>query len=156
MMFAVAETFMKRFFFSLTTATLLLVCFTTLQAQSKNDKLVLEITTLRQQLTTAIKQRDKKTLGEIYANDFTHIHASGQVDDKTKRIAALVSGDLTIESAEVSEISIRIYNKSTAVAVGNSTITDAEQKPTKYRWTIVYVKSGKKWQIAASQATKIV
>lgn len=147
---------MKRIFFSWMTATLLFVCFTMVQAQNKNEKLVLEITTLRQQLTTAIKQRDKKTLGEIYADDFTHTHASGQVDDKTKRIAALVSGDLTIESAEVNEIDIRFYNNSAAVAVGQSTITDAQQKPMKYRWTVVYVKSGKKWKIAASQATKVI
>lgn len=146
---------MKRIFFSLMTATFIFVCSTTLLAQSNDDKLVLEITTLQQRLTTAIKQSDKKTLGEIYADDFTHTHASGQVDDKQKRIAALSSGELTIESAKVNEINIRIYNKSTAIAVGQSTIMDENQKQTKYRWTICYVKLKNQWRIVASQATRL-
>jgi hypothetical protein len=133
---------------------LIFIGFSTIQAQTKNEKSVNEIKTLRSELVKAIKQRDRKTLEEIYADDFTHTHASGQIDDKTKRLSALVSGNLTIESAEVGEIDIRIYNKNTAIAVGQSSITDAE-KTTKYRWTIVYVKTGKKWKIAASQATKI-
>ncbi len=122
---------------------LCLVCFSAISAQT-NEKLTAKITVLRGKLVDAIKARDKKTLEEIYAEDFTHTHASGQVDDKTKRLAALVSGDLTIESAQVDEIKIRFYNKNTAIAVGQSQIENV-----KYRWTIVYVKSGKNWKIAA-------
>ena len=146
---------MKRIFFSLITAIFLLVFSAVIQAQSKSDKLILEITTLRQQLATAIKQSDKKTLGEIYADDFTHTHASGQVDDKERRITALSSGELTIESAQVDEINIRVYGKSTAVAIGQSTITDTNQKQTKYHWTICYVKLKNQWRIVASQATRL-
>lgn len=142
---------MKRLFSGLAAAAaFFLFCFVEIRAQDKNDKLTAEITVLRQKLITAIKERDRKTLETLYANDFTHTHASGQVDDKTKRIAALVSGDLTIESAKVDEINIRFYGKRTAVAVGQSTID-----PTKYRWTLVYVKSKNRWQIAASQATRL-
>ena len=137
------------------TTLLCLVCFSAVNAQNKDDKQIAEIKTLRTTLVEAIKKRDKKTLEELYANDFTHTHASGQIDNKTKRIAALISGDLTIESAEVKEINIRIYNKSTAIAVGQSSITDANQKTTDYRWTIVYVKTKNRWQIVSSQATKI-
>lgn len=124
-------------------------------AQTKNDKSAAEITALRQKLVTAIKERDKKTLLSLYADDFTHTHASGQVDDKTKRIAALASGEPTIESADVDEINIRFYSKTTAVAVGQSTIKNKDESATKYRWTIVYVKTGKNWKIAASQATRL-
>jgi uncharacterized protein (TIGR02246 family) len=131
------------------------VCFSAVNAQNKGDKLLTEINNLRTKVIEAIKQRDKKTLEAIYAEDFTHTHASGQVDDKLKRIAALISGDLTIESAEVNEINIRIYNNSTAIAVGQSSITDATKKMTKYRWTIVYVKTKNRWQVVSSQATKI-
>ena len=147
---------MKGFFLGLAAATFFSVCFMEIGAQTKNDKSLAEITALRQKLVTAIKEHDEKTLEALYADDFTHTHASGQVDDKTKRIAALVSGEMTIESAEVNEINVRFYGKTTAVAVGQSTITDAQQKTTKYRWTVVYVKSGKKWQIVASQATKLL
>lgn len=139
---------MKQFSISL---AIIIFCLYSVQAQTNDEKLTAEITLLRQKLVDAIKERDKKTLGEIYADDFTHTHASGQVDDKTKRIAALVSGDTTIESAQVDKIKIRFYNKATAIAVGQTTI-----EKTVYRWTVVYVKNKKKWQIAASQASKKV
>jgi len=138
---------MKRIFII---SALCIFCYSAISAQT-NEKLTAEITVLRGKLVDAIKSRDRKMLEEIYAEDFTHTHASGQVDDKTKRVSALVSGDLTIESAQVDEIKIRFYNKNTAIAVGQSQIENV-----KYRWTIVYVKSGKKWKIAASQATKII
>jgi len=61
---------------------------------------------------------------------------------------------MTIESAEVNEINIRFYSKTTAIAIGQSTIKNKDET-IKYRWTLVYVKPDKKWQIAASQATRI-
>jgi len=139
---------MKRFFLSLAAVTFFLVCSMNVQAQTKNDKSAAEIKALRQKLITAIKERNPKTLETLYADDFTHTHASGQVDDKQTRIAALVSGEMTIESAEVDEINIRFYGKTTAV--GQSRI-----ETTKYRWTLVYVKLKNRWQIAASQATRL-
>lgn len=120
------------------------------QAQSATDKSISEVKVLREKLITAISERDQKTLNSLYAEDFTHTHASGQVDDKTRRIAALVSGEQTIESAQVNEINIRIYNKTSAIAVGKSTIEAVQ-----YRWTLIYIKLKKQWQIAASQATRI-
>ena len=142
---------MKRFFINFLIGTAItIVSVFVIQAQSKNDKMISEVKVLRQKLTSAIKERDRKTLDTIYADDFTHTHASGQVDDKQTRIAALVSGEMTIESAGVDEINIRFYGKTTAVAVGQSRI-----ETTKYRWTLVYVKSKNRWQIAASQATRL-
>lgn len=141
---------MKRLFLSVAAVAFFLVCFMDVQAQTKNDKSAAEMKALRQKLITAIKERDRKTLETLYADDFTHTHASGQVDDKTKRIAVLVSGEPTIESAEVNEMNIRFYGKTTAVAVGQSRI-----ETTKYRWTLLYVKSKNRWQIAAGQATRL-
>jgi len=147
---------MKRFFtkFLLGTALLIASAFA-VQAQSKNDKLISEINSLRQKLVTAIKEGDRKTLENLYADDFTHTHASGQVDDKRQRVAALLSGEKTIESAEVNEIKIRIYGTTNAVAVGQSTITDENQMAVKYRWTLVYAKTKNSWRIVASQATRL-
>ena len=133
------------------------LCGFAVQAQIKqmaDEKLTSEITMLRQKLVEAIERREKKTLESLYAADFTHTQASGQVDDKSKRIAALISGDMTIESANVDEINIRFYGKQTAIAIGQSTIKNKDET-IKYRWTLVYVKPDKKWQIAASQATRI-
>jgi len=149
---------MKQNFYKLLMAVIFAsLCGFAVQAQTKqmtDEKLTSEITMLRQKLVEAIGRRDKKTLESLYAADFTHTHASGQVDDKSKRIAALISGDMTIESAEVNEINIRFYGKTMAIAIGQSTIKNKDET-IKYRWTLVYVKPDKKWQIAASQATRI-
>lgn len=150
---------MKRIFSKFSAAIFIALLFGfAIQAQIKqmtNEKIISEITTLRQRLVAAIKQRDKKTLESLYAADFTHTHASGQVDDKSKRIAALLLGEPTIESAEVNEINIRVYGKTTAVAVGQSTVKNKDGSQAKYRWTTVYFKTKNNWQIVASQATKI-
>lgn len=149
---------MKRLFFNfLALVVSAIVCsgFTVSQTIKKSDKAVAEITVLRQNLLNAIKTGDRKTLESIYADDFTHTHASGQVDNKQKRINVLLSGGRTIETGQVNEINIRVYNKVTAIAIGESTVVGENQIATKNRWTIVYVKSGNRWQIAASQATKL-
>ena len=133
----------------------IIVVVSAVQAQSKDDKLISEVKLLRQKLVTAIKERDKKTLEVLCADDYTHTHASGQVDDKQKRIAALTSGAKTIELVDADEINIRIYGKNAAVAVGQSTITDENSNAAKYRWTLLYIKSKNGWQIVASQATRL-
>lgn len=116
-----------------------------------------QITALRRELLDAIRSRDRKTLERLYADDFTHTHAVGRVDNKSQRIAALVSGETTIESAEVDDMSIRTYGATTAIVIGQSTIKGQGegQSTTRYRWLAVYVKRAGRWQIVASQATRI-
>ena len=102
--------------------------------------------------------RDRKTLERLYADDFTHTHAVGRVDNKAQRIAALVSGDPTIESAEADGVNIRTYGMTTAIVTGQSTIRSQgeNQNSTRYRWIAVYVRRVNRWQIVACQATRIV
>jgi len=52
-------------------------------------------------------------------------------------------------------VNFRAYGKTTVVAVGQSTVADENQSAVKYRWTLVYVKAKNRWQIAASQATRL-
>ena len=128
-------------------------CTLAINAQTdgkENQKMLSEITDFRQRLNQAIEKRDRKVLETFFTEDFTHTHAVGRVDGKAKRIDAILTGDKTLESVAPDEIAIRFYSKNTAIAVGQTTI-----EATIYRWTTVYVKSGRKWQIAASQATKL-
>lgn len=115
-----------------------------------NQTLSVEITAFRQKLSAAIEKRDRKILEILFADDFTHTHAVGKVDGKIARIDSILEGGKTLETVEPDEIEIRFYGKNTAVAVGQTTIDE-----TIYRWTIIYVKNKKFWQIAASQATRI-
>lgn len=126
-----------------------IVCAVAANAQKTDEKPLSEITDFRQKLVQAIEKRDRKSLETMFAEDFTHTHAIGRVDSKAKRVEVILMGDKTLESVQPDEIAIRLYGKKTAIAVGQTTIETAV-----YRWTVVYVKTGKKWQIAASQATK--
>lgn len=92
------------------------------QTARGRDAVARRIESLRREVTEAIRRRDRATLERLYADEFTHTHASGQVDGKAKRIAALVSGEPTIESAEASDVSIRTYGAQTAVVTGQSAI----------------------------------
>lgn len=120
-----------------------------LRAQA-NQKIITQINELRAEIVESSRQGDSKTLAALYADDFTHTHASGQVDDKTKRIAALVSGTKTIELVEAQELKTRVYGTNTAVVTGKSEIDGK-----RFRWTITYFKTGKNWRVVASQATQI-
>jgi len=132
-------------------AVLILTCFSHAQTIEKE---ISEIKNLRTKTVEAIEKRDRKTLDEIYAKDFSHTHTSGKVDDKKTRLDTFVSGEKTIDTANAEDLKIKIFGKQTAVAIGKSSVKSDDGTIAVYRWTIVYAKTGKKWQIAASQATK--
>lgn len=118
--------------------------------------LEMEVMRLRSDVLEAIRRRDTRTLERLYTDDFTHTHAVGKVDGKAQRIAALVSGEPTIESATPDELRVRVYAPATAIATGRSTLSSADDGAASYRWTIVYVKHGGIWRIAASHASRVV
>ena len=145
---------MKQLFYSfpiLVFCTLLFGIAVFAQTTTKvNQKSFDEIRAFRQELSEAIKKGDRKTLENLFTDDFTHTHAVGKIDGKIARIDSILEGGKTLETIEPNEIKIRFYGKNTAIAVGQTTIDE-----TAYSWTIVYIKAKKVWQIAASQASKI-
>jgi ketosteroid isomerase-like protein len=114
-----------------------------------------EIAAFRKTLVDAIKARDAAKLRELYAPSFVHTHTSGKLDARDARIVAALAGDPVIETAEVSELEIRVPNDWTAIATGLSSITSlADGKTYAVRWMAVYVRTEKSWALAASQATR--
>jgi hypothetical protein len=140
----------KPFLFFITAVGVFAVATDGQTGVKKNQKQLLEITVFRQQLVTAIDKRDRKTLETFFAEAFTHTHAIGRVDGKARRIDAILTGDRTLESVTPDEFTVRLHGSGTAIAVGQTNIEGVV-----YRWTVVYVKYKKNWQIAASQAGKV-
>ncbi|MFN3743156.1 MAG: nuclear transport factor 2 family protein [Hyphomicrobiaceae bacterium] len=114
-----------------------------------------EVAAFRRDVAAAIKAKDAKRLGRMYAPSFVHTHTSGKVDDKARRIAALLKGDPVIETAPVSDLVIRIPNDWVGIATGVSPIKADDGKTYDVRWTSVYTREGQSWQIAASHATRL-
>ena len=91
----------------------------------------------------------------MYSPQFVHTHATGKVDGKEARIAALLKGEPTIESAPASDLVFRIPNDWAGIVTGVSNLKASDGKTYAYRWTTTYVREGQGWHVAASHATQL-
>lgn len=115
-----------------------------------------EVRDFRKTVVAAIERKDAAALRRIYAESFAHTHGSGKVDGKDARIVSVLAGDPVIENAPVTDLVIRVPGGWTAIATGISPIKSlTDGKTYNFRWTVVYVRMGEGWQIAASQATRL-
>jgi ketosteroid isomerase-like protein len=115
-----------------------------------------EVEALREELKRAIERKDVHALRAIYADTFTHTHGSGRVDGKDTRIVSALAGDPVIETAPVEELNYRVFANGTIIVTGKSPILNkSENKSHDFRWMAVYVKAGERWQLVASQATRL-
>src|SRR5215207_9429276 len=115
-----------------------------------------EVEALREELKRAIERKDAALLRAIYADSFTHTHGSGRVDGKDTRIVSALAGDPVIETAPAEELNYRVFGDHTIVVTGKSPIhNETENRSDNFRWISVYVKTGGRWQLAASQATRL-
>ncbi len=114
-----------------------------------------EIEAFRKMLAETIRKKDAAKLKDMYTRSFGHTDESGRRDDREKRIADAVRGRSIIETAEVSDLEIRIPNDWTAIVTGTSRVGSATSSTTyPVRWMAVYVRTEKFWALAASQATR--
>jgi hypothetical protein len=100
-----------------------------------------------------LSKPDAKELDRIYADQFTSTNASGQVLDKAAVIAARVSGKLTFQSYALDEVNIRTYGD-VAVATTTQRI-EGSTVSGRSRHLRVLIKRDGRWQMIASQMTKI-
>lgn len=119
---------------------------------SKADKEA--ITDISALIKKAIDAKDTKALEQLYSADFVHIHAAGKLNDRTARLSALVSGEPTIDSKGVEGFNLRKYGN-TIIATGKIAMTDDAGNPVVYSVTRVFSKTGTKWQLVSSHASKI-
>ena len=115
-----------------------------------------EITAARDAIVQAVKARDAIGLKALFADGFTHTHGSGKIDGKEQRIVSLLTEEPTIEMARLDEFTVRSYFNQTAIVQGKSPILNLkENKYYDFRWIAVYVRDGREWKLAASQATRL-
>ena len=138
----------------LTILTIAIVALVAVSAMANNPKTVKEITELRAQVVTAIKEKNRKFLESRIADEFTHTHASGKVDDKRTRIDYLLGGDETIDSLAPVTVSIKAFGKDLAIAQGRTKTSGSSPKT--FQWTTIYRKTGGVWRVLFSQASPVV
>jgi hypothetical protein len=115
-----------------------------------------QVEALREAVKSAADRKDERMLRAMYADNFTHTHASGHVDRKAARIATLLSGEQVIETVPAEELHYRVYRDHTIVVSGTTMLQPkGERRPRRFRWMSVYAKTGPEWQLIASQATRV-
>ena len=115
-----------------------------------------DVLALRERIRAAVAGKDRAALEALYADNFMHMRDSGRADLKPERIALLLAGEQTIETAPEDGVAIQVYGAATAVATGASAMKDpATGKPARFRWVVVYFKGDPDWQVALSQASRV-
>jgi Domain of unknown function (DUF4440) len=115
-----------------------------------------EALAFREKIRAAIAAKDKPALEAAYADNFSHLRDSGRVDHKGERIALLLGGEPTIETAPEENLVVQVFEPATVAVVAVSPVKDREtgQSP-RFRWLTVYVKQADGWKVALSQASRV-
>lgn len=101
--------------------------------------------------------RDSKALHRLLSEDYLLITEDGEVMNRAQSIAGLNDPDLVFENFQTEDVKVRVYGN-TAVVTGRYT-QKGQQKgaafSTPYRYTDVYVKKGRGWQLVSAHGSRI-
>ena len=115
-----------------------------------------ELDAFRSELKRAAETRDIGRLRVLIADTFTHVRASGRIDDREGRIIALLAREPGIESALVVDPSVRLHGADMAILAGRSPILNRDENKTyDFHWMQVFTRVSGHWQLAASQETRV-
>jgi ketosteroid isomerase-like protein len=101
-------------------------------------------------------KRDTAFLERYLSDDYVSTFPDGTVLDKKGEIESVKSGAVAFTEIP-SEMKVRIYGE-TAVITGRSTIkakVKGQDLSGEYRFTHVWIKRSDRWQVVASQVTRI-
>jgi hypothetical protein len=116
-----------------------------------------EITDLEKRRAAAVVHRDIHLLDTMTASDSVRILATGAVETKSQLLSELKSGDLTYDSINVDDLSVKLYGN-TVVVTGISEFR-GQRKGTPFRgrcrFSRVWLRSGSGWQEILFQLTAL-
>lgn len=136
-----------------------MLCLLSLSLAAAQSKASVEdqIKKLEQDWAQATIKSGAAAVDQYEADDIITTDPGGRVTDRAQDKADLSSGDLKVQSIELSDMRVRVYGD-TAVATGTNTLNGTykgQDISGKYRFTDTWVKRNGKWQVVATQATKV-
>ena len=140
---------MKRRYFII----LLLVSTSTCLFSQSNDEQSIMHTIYK--MAIALRSNDADALDSLYTQDYTSVTTKGILINKTNRIESIRSRQVTYESFEYKNVKVRVYGNTAIV----NAVIDATLKwhgSFKVLTTLILIRSGEDWQIAAAQSTDIL
>ena len=112
---------------------------------------------MERDVLAALIKRDSAALEPLFADDLVLTSPDGMSQTKAQFLADVKSGDLALESSEIEDMKVRVYDN--AAVVTYSTTDKGKYKGQdlggRYRWTDVFVRRGAKWQLVAGQGTPL-
>ena len=106
----------------------------------------------------AVVKEGAESVDEYEADDFITTDPTGRVTDKAQDRMDLSSGDYKIQSEQLSDLKVHVYGN-VAVAAGTNLMKGTykgQDLSGKYRFTDTWVKRNDKWEVVASQYTKML
>ncbi|MFC5411118.1 nuclear transport factor 2 family protein [Larkinella bovis] len=132
----------------------LLISSFTFAQNSADEKAVLAV---EKQRFDAQVTRDYAVLEKVLGDDLIYTHSNGNQDTKQSYIQSLKDGKQSYEAIGIQEQKINLYGN-TAVISGICLVkatNNGQSINSKLRYTDVYVKKGKQWQMVAWQSLKL-
>jgi ketosteroid isomerase-like protein len=115
------------------------------------------LTKIEHDIVAALLKKDVAGFGAHFADDAVFHTPDGSPQTKTQLLADVKSGDLAIESSQISDLKVRVYGDTAIVSY--ITTDKGKYKGTdisgRYRWTDVFIRSAGAWKIVAAQGTPI-
>ena len=134
--------------------TILIFSFSAqIQAQTTDEKAVFDTENRR---FAAQVSKDVAVLEETLAPDMVYVHSTGVVDNKKSYINAIRSGKSNYTAVEPQEQTVRLYGN-TAIVNGVCAVKmNNDNRPTEFklRYTSVYLKNSRQWQLVSYQSLK--
>jgi ketosteroid isomerase-like protein len=125
-----------------------------------------EILKLEREWMDAPKTKNGDAVRRVVADDAVLVYPDGTVATKADEVRTVESGDVTSDSFEMVDPKVTVIDADAAYIAGRSTIKNGKYKDPntkktidisgEYRFLDVYAKRDGKWQVIASQATKVI
>ena len=139
-------------------AIALMMLFTSLGYGQKKMNDEQTLMKMEQEMTDAIVKNDTSVFEKYAADNATFTDPGGMLATKAQAVAMFKAGDLKIESSKIDDMKVQMFGK-TAIVTYRTTdkgMYKGRDISGQYRWTDVFVKTGGKWQMVASQGTPIM
>ena len=118
-----------------------------------------ELLKLQREWLDAYQKHDAEALERIEADDFTLTEADGKVTTKAEDVASIRNAKppQPDDAFDVEDVKVRLYGD-TAVLIGRVIIkyrNKGQLVAEQYRYTDTYLKRRGRWQVVASQLTRL-
>ncbi|GAB3970145.1 hypothetical protein GCM10028806_17610 [Spirosoma terrae] len=124
------------------------------RAQSAEEKAVIAAEKNRFEAQIS---KNYAVLDQVLGNDLVYTHSNGNTDSKESYIQSIRDGKSKYDAINVEEQKVRVYGN-TAIINGICMIkamSNGETINTHLKYTDVYVRKGKQWQMVAWQSIRL-